>query len=75
VPDAQVTFAVIEPVTIAPEDERPPSLLFVLTVAEMSELPQSTPPGESAPVEVTTATAGVFEAQMTWFVMSFVTGG
>jgi len=64
-PEAQVTLAVIEPAMIAPEDERPPALLFVLTVAVMSELPQSTPPGESAPADVTAATAGVFELQTT----------
>jgi hypothetical protein len=75
VPEGQVTLAVIEPAMIAPEDERPPELWFVLTVAVTSEFPQSTPPGERAPVEVTTATVGVFELQMTWFVMSLVTGG
>jgi len=75
VPEAQVTLAVIEPVMSAPEEERPPALWFVFTVAVTSELPQSTPPGERAPVDVTTATAGVFEVQVTWFVMSFVTGG
>jgi len=60
---------------MAPDEERPPSLLLVLTVAVTSEFPQSTPPGESAPVDVTTATVGVFELQRTWLVMSFVTGG
>jgi hypothetical protein len=60
---------------IAPDEERPPALLLVLTVAVISELPQSTPPGERAPVDVTTATAGVFELHRTWSVMSLVTGG
>lgn len=75
VPEAQVTFAVIEPLMIAPEEERPPALLLVLTVAVTKELPQSTPPGERPPVDVTTATAGVLEFQRTWLVMSLVTGG
>jgi len=75
IPEAQVTLAVIEPVIMAPDDERPPSLLLVLTVAVTIEFPQSTPPGERAPVDVTTTTVGVFELQRTWLVIFFVTGG
>ena len=49
VPEAQVTLAVIEPLMMAPEEERPPSLLLVLTVAVTSEFPQSTPPAKGRP--------------------------
>jgi len=41
VPVKQITFAVIVPVTTAPEDDMLPELLFVVTVAEINELPHS----------------------------------
>jgi hypothetical protein len=75
VPVKQVTFAVILPVTRAPEDEIPPILLFVLTVAEMRVPPQESPVAVIKPVAFTVTICGVFEFQVTWSVMSFVTGG
>jgi hypothetical protein len=75
VPVKQTTFACIDPVTIAPDEVRPPSLLFVCTVAEMIVPPQEIPVALIRPVEFTTTMSGVFEPHVTWFVMSFVTGG
>jgi len=69
------TFAVIEPVMIAPLEGRLPLLWLVRTVAEMLALPQAVPPGKSKPVEVMEAISGALLAHVTWFVMSFVTGG
>jgi hypothetical protein len=75
-PEAKhTTFAVMLAVTIAPEDDRPPLLLFVFTVAETRVFPQASPVAVISPVELTLTTCGVFEVQMTWFVMSLVTGG
>jgi hypothetical protein len=75
VPVEQTTFAVMLPVTIAPEEDRPPALLFVFTVAETIAFPQARPVAVSTPVEFTVTICGVFEVQITWFVMSLVTGG
>jgi hypothetical protein len=71
----QTTFAVMLPVTIAPDEDLPPALLFVVTVAVMREFPQAKPVAVIRPAELTVTTCGLLEAQVTWFVMSFVTGG
>jgi len=75
VPVKQTTFAVIVPVTIAPDEDNPPTLLFVVTVAETREPPQAKPVAVNRPVELTVNICVSFEAQVTWFVMSLVTGG
>jgi hypothetical protein len=69
------TLAVILPVTTAPAEDIPPSLLFFVTVAEMMVPPQASPVAVIKPVELTVTICGVFEDQVTWFVMSLVTGG
>jgi hypothetical protein len=71
----QVTFAVMNPVISAPDEESPPWLEFVVTVAEMSVPPHDSPVAVSKPVESTVNICGVFELHVTWFVMSLVTGG
>jgi hypothetical protein len=60
---------------IAPEEDRFPALVFVVTVAETSVFPQAKPAGAIRPVEFTVIMLGVLEAQVTWSVMSLVTGG
>jgi hypothetical protein len=45
----------MEPVTIAPVDPMPPSLLFFVIVAETKELPQPRPVAVSNPVVLTVA--------------------
>ena len=52
-PVKQVTFPVINPVTIAPEDEMPPVLVFVFTVADTSVAPQASPVTVRSPEEST----------------------
>ena len=74
-PEKHTTLAVIYPVTRAPVDEIFPGLLFVVTVAEMRALPHARPAAVNTPVELTVAMSGVFEAQVTMLVISFVTGG
>ena len=74
-PVKQTTFAVINPVTMASDDDRFPALLFVFTVAETRAFPQARPVGVSNPVGSTVTMSGVFEAQVTWAAMSLVTGG
>jgi hypothetical protein len=71
----QTTFAVMLPVTIAPDESRFPELLFVVTVAETRALPQATPVTTNKPAGVTVTMSSVFEFQMTWSVISLVTGG
>jgi hypothetical protein len=71
----QATLAVISAVTKAPDEVRFPVLVFVVTVAETRAFPQLIPPGDSRPVAVTVARFGVLEAQVTWSVISLVTGG
>ena len=71
----QTTFAVMYPVTIAPEADRPLVSAFVFTVAEIRVPPHGPPVTVIRPVEFTVTMAGVFEFQMTWSVMSLVTGG
>lgn len=74
-PAKQITFACIVPVTMAPFEVRFPELLFVRTVAEIKVLPHALPVAVIRPVESTVTICGVLEAQTTWSVMSFVTGG
>ena len=74
-PEKHTTLAVMYPVTRAPCDEIFPLLLFVVTVAEMRASPHATPAALSTPAELTVAMSGVFEAQVTVFVISFVAGG
>ena len=75
-PVKQTTVAVMLPVTIAPVDETFPILLLVVTVAETRASPQASPAAVIRPVaELTVITSGVFEVQVTWFVMSLLTGG
>ena len=71
----QITFAVMKPVTIAPDDDMFPALLLVVTVAEIRVLPQDSPVAVARPVELTVTMSGVFDVQVTWPVMSLVTGG
>lgn len=71
----QVTLAVIFPVTTAPFEANPPSVLFLVTVAEMSVLPQACPVAVIRPVELTVTICGVFDTHVTWLVMSLVAGG
>ncbi len=71
----QATFAVIELLMIAPDEGRFPTLWFVITVAETRAFPQAKPAGDNRPVEVTVTMFGVFEFQITWSVMSLLTGG
>ena len=71
----QTTLAVIEPVTTAPDADRPLASAFVCTVAEIRVLPQAAPVAVSRPVELTVNISGVLDAQVTWSVMSLVTGG
>src|ERR1700686_3036483 len=70
-----ITFAVILPVTSAPEEDRFPVLLFVVTGAEIRALPHARPVAVIKPVALTVTIWGVFEFQVTWLVMSLVTGG
>ena len=57
----QATFPVIDPVTIAPDDEIPPALELVFTVAETSVAPQARPVTVRSPEESTVIICGVFE--------------
>ena len=52
-PVKQTTFAVINPVTIAPEEDTPEPSWFVVTVAETKPPPQSSPVATIRPVELT----------------------
>lgn len=74
-PVKQTTVPVMYPVTSAPCEDILPVLEFVVTVAETSALPQASPVATSSPVGVTVAILVVFEAHVTWLVMSLVTGG
>jgi hypothetical protein len=75
VPVKQITFAVMLPVTRAPDECRFPVLLSVVTVAETKALPHAKPVAVNSPVLLTVTISGVFEFQTTWSVMSLVTGG
>jgi hypothetical protein len=74
VPVKQTTFAVIDPVTTAPDEDTVPAL-FVVTVAETREVPQTRPVAVKSPEEVTVTICVSFDAHVTWLVMSLVTGG
>ena len=52
-PVKQVTFPVMNAVTIAPDEEIPPELVFVFEVAETRLLPQLSPVAVRSPVELT----------------------
>jgi hypothetical protein len=71
----QVTLAVIELVTMAPDEDTPEPSLFVFTVAEIRVPPQTNPVAVISPVELTVTICGVFDDQVTWSVISLVTGG
>ncbi len=71
----QTTFAVMVPLTSAPEEEIPPALSLVVNVAEMILAPHASPVAVIIPVGLTLTIPGVFEDQVTWPVTSFVTGG
>src|SRR5580693_1298274 len=71
----QTTLAVILPVTIAPDEETPEPSLFVVNEAEISAPPQRKPVVVIKPVELMVNICGVLEAQVTWLVISLVTGG
>jgi hypothetical protein len=76
VPVKQTTFAVVLPVTIAPDELRPLVLEFVWTVADTNApVPQTFPVAVSKPVELTVTIWVLSEPHVTWSVMSFVTGG
>jgi hypothetical protein len=75
VPVKQTTLALIYPVTIAPDADKPLVSAFVCTVAEIRVPPQGPPVTVIRPVEFTVTMAGVFEAHVTWSVISLVTGG
>ena len=65
VPVKQTTFAVILPVTTAPEELRPPLLEFVLTVAEMTLPPHTNPVAVSNPVGLIVNICASFEPHET----------
>jgi len=71
----QTTFAVIYPVTTAPDEDKPDPSVFVCRVAETRVPPQARPVAVSRPVELTVNICVVFETHVTWFVISLVTGG
>ncbi len=52
-PVKQTTFPVMYPVTTAPDDEIPPELLLVVTVAEIRVAPQASPVTVNMPDEST----------------------
>jgi hypothetical protein len=61
----QVTFAVIKPVTIAPDECKPDPSAFVVTVAEISVPPQVSPVVVARPVEFTVTICVSFDVQVT----------
>jgi hypothetical protein len=63
------------PVTIAPDEDTPLPSLFVVAVADTKVPPQAWPVADNRPAELTVNICGVFEDQVTWLVMSLVTGG
>jgi len=72
----QTTLAVMEPVTTAPEEDTPDPSAFVVTVAETRVFgPQTTPVTVISPVELTVTSWVSLDAQVTWLVISLVTGG
>jgi hypothetical protein len=72
----QTTLAVMEPVTTAPEEDTPDPSAFVVSVAEIRVFgPQTTPVAVISPVELTVTSWLSLDAQVTWLVISLVTGG
>lgn len=71
----QTTFAVMYPVTMAPDVDRPDPSVLVCKVAETSVAPQALPVAVSKPAGVTVNICVSVEAQVTLLVMSFVAGG
>jgi hypothetical protein len=72
----QTTLAAMEPVTIAPEEDTPDPSAFVVSVAEIRVFgPQTTPVAVISPVELTVTSWLSLDAQVTWLVISLVTGG
>jgi hypothetical protein len=72
----QTTLAVIEPVTTAPEEDTPDPSAFVVRVAEIRVFgPQTAPVTVISPVELTVTSWLSLDAQVTWSVISLVTGG
>jgi len=65
VPVKQVTFPVMNPVTRAPEEEIPPALMFVVTVADTSVAPHASPVTVITPEELTVIICGVFDVHVT----------
>jgi hypothetical protein len=63
------------PVTAAPDEETPDPSALVVTVAETKVPPQACPVAVNRPAELTVNICGVFDAHVTWLVMSLVTGG
>jgi hypothetical protein len=60
---------------IAPDEEIPEPSELVVTVAEISVPPQLCPVAVAKPVELTVTICVSLDDQVTWFVMSLVTGG
>ncbi|GAC1437198.1 MAG: hypothetical protein NVS1B11_30460 [Terriglobales bacterium] len=60
---------------MAPEEDKFPTLLFVVTVADTRVFPQSMPVEVITPEESTVTMPGVFEDHVTLAVISLVTGG
>ena len=71
----QTTFPVMYPVTMAPGAFWLEASLLVVTVAETSVAPQAWPVAVSRPLELTVIICVSFENQVTFAVMSLVTGG
>ena len=61
--------------TIDPDEDMPPALELVVTVAETSVLPHALPVAVRRPPELTVIIWGVLEFHVTLLVMSLVTGG
>lgn len=75
VPVKQTTLAVMLPLTTAPEADRPEASALVCRAAEMIEPPHALPVTVNKPLDVTVMACGKLDAQVTWFVISLVTGG
>jgi hypothetical protein len=65
VPVKHVRFAVMYPVTTAPDEETPEPSLLVCTVADTRVPPHTRPVAVKRPVESTVNICGVFEVQVT----------
>jgi hypothetical protein len=60
---------------MAPDEDTPEPSLFVLTVAEINVPPHVFPVAVAKPVELTVTICVSFDVQVTWSVISLVTGG